>query len=63
MADEQVMIRYTDILRESEKAVLFDFAGEELWLPKSQIEIKKDESVVWVAKWLADKNGLEDAEG
>ncbi len=46
------------VLAETDKAKLFKIEGEEVWLPKSQIE-DEGEEIVAVPKWLADAKNLE----
>jgi hypothetical protein len=46
-----------DIVRETEKAICFDYAGERMvWLPKSCIAIV--DGVVWAKNWIARQNGI-----
>ena len=55
------------VVRESEKALLVDYEGEEFWVPKSQIhadsEIYSSRQVgetgnLVLPYWLAEKKGL-----
>jgi hypothetical protein len=61
---ETVQIQNVKALRETEKALLVGVEGEEVWLPKSQIdddsEVYKDntEGVLVIPLWLAEKHGL-----
>lgn len=57
---EKIRVKYDSIENETEKAVLFSISDEEIWLPKSQIKIEKEDHVVWVPRWLADKNNLDE---
>lgn len=47
--------------RETERAVLINYEGQETWLPKSQIEFDAEQdgsAVVVIPGWLADKKRL-----
>lgn len=51
-----------EIVRQTEKAVLFEIDGVEIWLPRSQIRVfqdkasKRDDSLIIVASaWIAEK--------
>lgn len=53
------------VIRDSGKALLVEYEGEEVWIPKSQID---DDSEVWkegqegtliIPYWLAEEKGLE----
>lgn len=56
-----------DILQETEDAILVDCDGEEVWLPKSQIEYdgeRGDEAVdIELPEWLAEEKGLANGQG
>jgi len=41
----------------NDAAILFDFDGEEIWLPRSQIEIVDLE--IDIPLWLATEKGIE----
>ena len=61
MAEETrfINVTYEEIVRETEKAILFKINDEEVWLPKSQIEVSEEgDNVVEVPEWLAEKNNL-----
>lgn len=52
-------------LKETDKALLIEYEGEEIWIPKSQIvygdsEISSegDEGVLAITQWIADEKGL-----
>jgi len=61
---ETVQIQNAKALRETEKALLVEIEGEEVWLPKSQIDddsevYKEDtEGTLVIPLWLAEKHGL-----
>lgn len=40
------------------KAVLFAIDGEDVWLPRSQIEISEEDKQVTLPEWLAVEKGL-----
>jgi hypothetical protein len=52
------------VLRETDKALLCDIEGEEMWIPKSQIdddsEVYEDgtEGTLIITQWLAAQKGL-----
>jgi len=66
MQDEIVGVEFDDVLtlHETEKAVLCNIAGEDHWVPKSQIladsEVQGhgDQGVLRVTEWWAIKIGL-----
>ena len=56
------------LIRESEKALLVSIGGEEVWIPKSQIEdtdVKEpgDEGFIEIPEWLAQEKELDDTDG
>jgi hypothetical protein len=57
--NEATVTVYGDVLRESPAAVLFVDAstGEELWIPKSQINDQNHDHWV-ITQWIAEKKGL-----
>ena len=44
------------IVKETEKAILVDVGGRNVWVPKSIVEVKED--VVFAPNWFAKKNGI-----
>ena len=56
MAD--LTLRHDGIVHETIKAILFDFDGKEVWLPKSEITTHNG-TIVEVPQWLAEDKGLE----
>lgn len=68
IADYCFKNNYLTVVRETEKAVLVNVPGEydhvretcseQVWLPKSRIEISEEGKVVKMADWLAKKNGI-----
>lgn len=60
----KAMKGYTDaftvdnIVRETDKAILFDYARERnVWIPKTCVIITSG-GIVWVANWIAKRNGV-----
>ncbi len=53
-------------IRETEKALLCEIGGDEMWIPQSVIDDDSecykegDEGDLVVARWWAEKNGLVD---
>ena len=47
-------IKDAQLVKESEKASMYDFDEYSLWFPNSQIKVKEDG--LWVACWILDKN-------
>jgi len=58
---DDVYVHYDKKKRETEAAILFVIDGEEIWLPKSQIEYDSQDKVVIVPEWLARKHDLDDS--
>ena len=56
-SDDCVYIDHEGIIRETQKATLYNIHGEEVWVPKSVIEDENDE-IVAVQKWWANNNGI-----
>ena len=57
---EIVTLTYDSIKAESGMAWLFDFGGEECWLPKSQVEdIRETSKEVDLPLWLVISDQLE----
>jgi hypothetical protein len=50
-----VDVRYDEIILDDDryKAILFDFGGKEVWLPRSQIEVDTDHKEVTLPERLA----------
>lgn len=52
------------VIAETEKALLCDIEGEEIWIPKSQItdnsEVleKGDKGMLIITQWIASEKGL-----
>ena len=53
-----------EVFKETEKALLCNVEGEEIWIPKSiigeisEIETEGDIGVVSIPEWFAKKSGL-----
>lgn len=64
-ASSYVYVQVDRIVRETDKALLCDIGGEEMWLPKSQIAdaddyCDGDEDVeIAITDWLAKEKGLD----
>lgn len=66
MHRNRAVVRDVLFIRENERAILIEtLDGDELWLPKSQIEEddwdmydEGDEICVSLPEWLADENAL-----
>lgn len=62
---EMVALKYERVLRESKKALYFEFPmddelnNETCWLPKSQIRLQEGDKVVLVPEWLVAENELD----
>lgn len=56
---DKVDLRFIEERVETPKAYLLVMStGEEVWLPKSQIEVDWDKGVVRVPRWLAEEKEL-----
>lgn len=61
---EKVQIQNVTVARETESALLVNIEGEEIWIPKSQIDddsevYKKDTSgTLVITEWIAKQKGL-----
>lgn len=51
-------ISFTTVIQETEKAYLLLIEGEEVWLPKSQVEVHEGDQVVVCPNWLCEEKGL-----
>jgi len=56
--DNLAYIEFESIEAETDMAILFKVDGEDVWIPKSQLE-DQGEELFAIPKWLADKKGLE----
>lgn len=60
---ETVYLDGVRCLRQTDKALLCNYEGEEFWIPKSQIHDDSevtavgDEGVLAIPSWLADEKG------
>lgn len=59
----KITLGHGNIVRQTEKAILFNFGGGDVWMPKSQIELDLPESPIKAGTltlpiWLARKSGL-----
>lgn len=52
-------VDYTDMLHETDKAILFETDVGEVWIPKSEIvEHDEDAMTVMIPTWLAEEKDL-----
>jgi hypothetical protein len=61
---KHVSLGGVSVLKESEKALLIDFEGEEHWIPKSQVHDDSDVyeegdlGTIIISRWIAGQKGL-----
>jgi len=54
-----VEVEYGEILHSTDDAILFDFEGEEIWLPRKLIENHdRSNNLLEIPEWLAEKEGI-----
>jgi hypothetical protein len=69
MNTDFTMLHYDDVKHHTERAVLFIVGDDEVWVPKSVIEVEYDDrewedliksgpGEIEVAEWFAEKEGL-----
>jgi hypothetical protein len=57
---ELAYLRHDGVLRETDKAKLFRIHGNAIWIPKRRtVLVDEDPAIVCIAKWWADRRGLE----
>ena len=60
--DETNVTLHCKIERETEKAILIKYNGSDVWLPKSQVRMNKDEGSeqvsLLIAGWLCEKHNI-----
>ena len=49
---------FEDIINETENAWLILIREEEIWFPKSQVEVDEDNNTISMPEWLATEKGL-----
>lgn len=55
-----IQISFSEIKASTEKAYLICFEeGEEVWFPKSQVHVDKEDRDITLPSWLVDKNNLD----
>jgi len=57
-----VKLNFDELVRETEKAILLSFEGNEYWIPISLIdedEFYEEEGIVYVADWFVEQEGLD----
>jgi len=47
----------SNVVRETDRAILIDTGDRNVWLPKSQLTIDAN-GVIFAKQWLADKHGI-----
>lgn len=67
MPDNYVDLTYDLIIHQTDKAILFQFGDEEVWVPLSQIDpsylpLEEDGGEVAVQFWLVQEKELQDYE-
>lgn len=64
MAKETVSFEDIKCIRSTDKAILVEVEGEEVWIPLSQVDDDSevyeegDEGTLVITQWIADKLGL-----
>ena len=58
--EETVELPYRELLDQTDDAWHLRFEGDDVWLPKSQVELDEDFDVVTMPKWLARDRCLTD---
>ena len=51
-------IDYTEIIHETDRAILFLIDGDEVWIPRSVLELDESTCTISVSKWFAFNNDL-----
>jgi hypothetical protein len=54
--DDILEFELEELLKETDKAYLVRIEGEEMWLPKSQVDVEDD--IVYISEWLAKEKNL-----
>lgn len=58
-AEEVYTLKGVTIKHETDKAIMVEVYGEEVWLPRSQIEdIDEDTGDITITAWIAKSKGL-----
>lgn len=59
---EMITLLWDRIEHETDDAILFAFGDEEVWLPKSQIDVDEEEGMLDIPLWLAEEKEIESYE-
>ena len=55
----KLVLRFDEIVHQTEGAWLLKFDSEQVWLTKSQCDMDEDDWTIEVPTWLVEENGLE----
>ena len=55
---ERVDIDYTEIIHETDRAILFLIDGDKVWIPRSVLELDESTCTISVSKWFAFNTDL-----
>lgn len=56
--DDLLEFDFERVVQETETGVLLVIGEREIWLSKSQIDMREWSSIVGIPQWLAEKKGL-----
>jgi len=57
--DSLIEVEYGELLHETDNAILFDFEGEEIWIPRSLIDSHDaSNQLVEIPLWFAEQKGI-----
>jgi len=56
--EKREKIKFTRLVHQTKRAYLLDVDGEEIWLPKSQVDIDGPSMTLFIPKWLMDEKEL-----
>ena len=60
MARKWYLIYYSELVRETDKAVLLELDdSSEVWFPKSQVEFHEDGENVWITQWVFEDKDID----
>lgn len=59
MENETHDYKYDSLVRETDKAFLIRFGDDDVWFPKSQVDLDHVAREITVPDWLAEKKGIE----
>lgn len=55
---KNVEVTYNKLVAETDKAMLLDIGGKEMWMPKSHCEIDEDSKTAYMTDWIAEQKGI-----